>query len=63
MKSVTVYKVDYVKKTRVPIGTVVERRRKDRGDGLLSLLRVARKQFAASAQDSLQIAIDAIRKK
>lgn len=63
MKSITVYRIDYVKKTRVPIGTVVERRKKDRGDNLLGLLRVARKTYSSSVQDSIQIAIDVIRTK
>lgn len=61
MKSVTVYRIDYVNKTRVPIGTVVERRKKDRGDGLVGLLRIARKIYSSSALDSIQIAIDVIR--
>ncbi len=61
MQSVTVYKIDYAKKTRVPIGTVVERRKKDRGDNLLGLLRVARKTYSSLAQDSIQIAIDVVR--
>ncbi len=59
MKSVTVYRIDYVRKTRVPIGTVVERRKTDRGDNLLGLLRIARKTYSNSAQDSIQIAVDA----
>lgn len=63
MQSVTVYRIDYVKKTRVPIGTVVERRKKDRGDSLLGLLRVARQAYSTSPQDNIQIAIDVIRKK
>ncbi|MGE5189801.1 MAG: hypothetical protein ACM3NF_07070 [Gemmatimonadota bacterium] len=63
MKSVTVYRIDYVKKTRVPIGTVVERRKKDRGNSLLGLLRVARQTYGSSPQDSIQIAIDVIRTK
>jgi hypothetical protein len=62
MKSVTVYRIDYVKKTRVPIGTVVERRKKDRGDSLLGLLRIARKTYSSSPQENIQIAIDPIRK-
>ncbi len=61
MQSVTVYRIDYAKKTRVPIGTVVERRKKDRGDNLLGLLRVARKTYSSLAQDSIQIAIDVVR--
>ena len=60
MKSVTVYRIDYIKKTRVPIGTVVERRKKDRGDGLVGLLRIARKTYSSSALDSIQIVIDVI---
>ncbi len=63
MQSVTVYKIDYAKKTRVPIGTVVERRKKDRGDNLLGLLRIARKTYSSSALDSIQIAIDLIGRK
>lgn len=57
-KSVTVYRIDYFKKTRVPIGTVVERRQTDRGNNLLGLLRVARKTYATSVLESIQIAID-----
>ncbi len=63
MKSVTVYRIDYVKKTRVPIGTVMERRKKDRGDGLVGLLRIARKTYSSPALDSIQIAIDVIQTK
>lgn len=63
MKSVTVYRIDVAKKTRVPVGTVVDRRKKDRGDGLVGLLRVARKTYSSSARDAIQIAIDPIRMK
>ncbi len=63
MKSVTVYRIDHVSKTRVPIGTVVERRKKDRGDDLVGLLRVARKTYSSSALDSIQIAVDVIHTK
>ncbi len=63
MKTVTVYRIDYAKKTRVPIGVVVERRKKDRSENLLGLLRVARKTYSSSALDSIQIAIDAVRRK
>lgn len=58
MKSVTVYRVDYVRKTRVPIGRILERRSKERGDNLIGLLRLARKTFGATPQDALSIAID-----
>lgn len=58
MKTVTVYRVDYLRKTRVPIGAVLERRRKERGDNLIGLLRVARKTFASSPEEALYIAVD-----
>ncbi len=60
MKQVTVYRVDYVKKTRVPIGYVVERRTKERGDNLVGLLRLARKTYSRSPQDGLHIAVDRV---
>lgn len=63
MQIVTVYRIDYVKKTRVPIGVVVERRKKDRGNNLLGLLRVARRTYSSSTLDSIQIAIDVIGRK
>lgn len=58
MNNVTVYRVDYVKRTKVPIGWVVERRGKERGNNLIGLLRMARKAFAAGPQASLQIAVE-----
>lgn len=58
MKAVTVYRVDYLSKTRVPIGVVAERRRKERGDNLIGLLRLARKTFASSPEEALYIAVD-----
>ncbi len=58
MKQVTVYRVDYVKKTRVPIGYVIERRARERGDNLVGLLRLARKTYCRSPQDALHIAVD-----
>lgn len=58
MRPISVYRVDYVKKTRVRIGTVVERRRRDRGDNLIGLLFLARKRFAASPQEAFQTALD-----
>ena len=58
MRAVTVYRVDYVQKTRVPIGWVMERRRTVRSDNYLGLLRLARKVFALSPEDAFSIAID-----
>ncbi|MCL5884102.1 MAG: hypothetical protein M1377_01915 [Deltaproteobacteria bacterium] len=58
MKNVTVYRVDYVKKSRVPIGTVVERRTKERGGNLLGLVRLARMSYASSGHDAFYIVVD-----
>ena len=58
MKNVTVYRVDYVRKTKVPIGLVVERRTKERGDNLIGLLRMARKAYSSSMEEALHIAVD-----
>ncbi len=58
MKNVTVYRVDYIKRTRVPIGSVVERRQRDRGDNLIGLLRLAKKAYATTPEEAFHIAID-----
>lgn len=60
MKNVTVYRVDYVRKLKVPIGMVVERRENERGDNIIGLLRKARKAFSNSPQEALHIAIDSL---
>jgi len=58
MKPISVYRVDYVKKTKVRIGMVVERRRSERGDNLTGLLFLARKTFASSPQEAFLTALD-----
>ena len=58
MRTVTVYRVDYVRKTRVPIGKVWERRKKDRGGNLLGLLRLARKIYGTTPEDAIHVAVD-----
>lgn len=58
MTPITVYRVDYVNKTRVRIGTIFERRRKDRGDNLRGLLFLARRSFSSSPQEAFLTALD-----
>ena len=58
MRTFTVYRVDYMKKARVPIGEVQERRKKDRGGNLLGLLRLARKTYGTNPEDAIHIAVD-----
>ncbi|HEY3489021.1 MAG TPA: hypothetical protein VGK27_02730 [Candidatus Deferrimicrobiaceae bacterium] len=58
MKQVTVYQVDYVRKTRIPVGWVTERRTKGRQDNLLGLVRLARKLYGSNDQDAYRIVVD-----
>lgn len=55
VKRHTVYRLDREKKTRVPVGTILERRKGERGSNLVGILRIARKTFVSSPEDSLQI--------
>lgn len=61
MKGVTVYRVDRETRTKVPVGTVMERRKEERGRNLVGLLHVARKDFVFSQGDALQIQADNLR--
>lgn len=57
-KEYKVYRVDYVTKIKTPIGTVTERRRKDRGlASHIGLINLARKIFALSPEDQTRIVV------
>jgi len=58
MRAVTVYRVDYAKKTRYSVGVVLEQRKTERGNNYKDLLRLARKLFALDTADSVHIIID-----
>ena len=58
MRAVTVYRVDYGRETKDPIGAVLEKRKKDRAHNYNDLLRLARRLFALDAADALHIVID-----
>ena len=58
MRTVTVYWVDYAKKTKVPIGEVRERRKKTGGGNLFGLLVLARKIYGKGPEDAFHIAVD-----
>lgn len=58
MRAITVYRVDYARRTRSPIGWVMERRKAVRNDNYLGLLRLARKEYALSPEDAFYITID-----
>ncbi len=55
MKSLTVYRLDPKDKRKVPVGTVTERRKGERGSNLVGLLRMAKNTFVSSPGESLQV--------
>lgn len=58
MREVTVYRVDYGRKIKDPIGTVFEKRKTERANNYLDLLWLARRLFALDSADALRIVID-----
>ena len=60
MRAVTVYRLDYGRKTKDPIGAVLEKRKTERGRNYYDLLRLARRHFALDATDALHIVIDVV---
>jgi len=52
MKTYTVYRVDYLTNKTEPIGSVVDRRKRDRNNNTADMLRLAQKLFATSSIDS-----------
>ena len=58
MRVVTVYRVDYAGKTKLPIGVVLERRETERLHNYQDMLRLARRLFALDPADFANIVID-----
>jgi hypothetical protein len=53
-----VYRVDYLTKMKIPIGTVTERRNRPRDTGSqLGLMKLARQMFAQSPEDRMRIIV------
>jgi hypothetical protein len=51
-----VYRVDYLTKMKIPIGTVTERRSRQRDTGSqIGLTKLARQMFAQSPEDQMRI--------
>jgi len=59
MRAVTVYRLDYGRKTKDPVGVVLEKRKTERTNNYNDLLRLARRLFALDTADDLNIVIDA----
>jgi hypothetical protein len=58
LRAVTGYRVDYGRKTKYPIGAVLEMRTTERAHNYHDLLRLARRLFALDTADALHIVID-----
>lgn len=52
MGAYTVYRVDYTRQVTEPVGTVAERRKKERGRNVEALLKLAQSKYAKSPLDS-----------
>lgn len=55
MKTYTVYRVDYLRQERKPVGKLVERRSKDRGNDVGSLLKLAQMRYPPPMDSHLVI--------
>ena len=58
MLEVAVYRGDYGRKIKDPIGTVFEKRKTERAHNYHDLLRLARRLFALDTADALHLVID-----
>ncbi len=56
-RSVVVYRLHEETMTREPVGTLIERRKADRGDRMLGMLRLARKAFDGTGENHSTIVI------
>jgi len=57
-KAYKVYRVDYLTKMKIPIGTVTERRSQARStDSHLGMMKLARKMYAQSPEDQMRIIV------
>ena len=57
MQTVMVYRLDQETKANIPLGILVERRKSERGDNVIGMLRLARKEFAEDGKEPSSIFI------
>ena len=55
MTTIPVYCIDRAREKRVQVGTLVERRRADRGNNIAGLLKLAAHRFKASQGQTIQV--------
>ena len=61
MKKISIYRVDDVTKTDILLGTVKERRKIERGDNLIGLMRLAKKVFTPARHELFRIHVGGAR--
>jgi hypothetical protein len=57
VNKVVIYRMEGGAKKDVPVGMIVERRKIERGDNLIGLMRVARKEFASLPNEERRFCI------
>ena len=55
MTPITVYRVDKVRERKVQLGTLVERRRTERGNNIVGMLKLAASRFKLSPGQKIQV--------
>ena len=58
MRAVTVYRMDYGRMIKDPVGVVLELRKTERTNNYNDLLRLAQRLFALDMEDAIHIVID-----
>lgn len=57
MNSVLVYRLDSETKSMIPLGILVDRRKHERGNNVIAMLRMARREFAGTEKEAAGIFI------
>jgi len=57
VNSVLVYRLDSKTKSMIPLGILVDRRTHERGDNVIAMLRMARREFAGAESEAADIYI------
>ena len=55
MTTITVYSIDTVRERKEQVGTLVERRKTDRGNNIVGLLKLAANRFKLSPGQKIQV--------
>jgi len=57
VNSVLVYRLDSKTKSMIPLGILVDRRSHERGDNVIAMLRMARREFGGTEKEAADIFI------